>query len=158
MRKTMLLGGDPRPIDRASAPEHSSLKHVGKRDRGKKHLNLSSQFFPEVMREAAAGSAKTTLGAIGTAARRFDRFVNGNNNVCNSCLRCRLCQAVTAFGATSSDNQSAAPQLHEQLLEIGQRYLLALGNFRQGNMAISTHPRMPGKVRHSHDGVPSSRA
>src|SRR6266436_4932049 len=55
------LCGHPRAFDRTRAPEHPVLEDVGERYGTEKHLDLPAQFLPEIMREAAPGTAKTTF-------------------------------------------------------------------------------------------------
>src|SRR6266446_10592707 len=77
------LRSHPCAFDRTRAAEHPVLENIGERYRREKHLDLPAQFFPEIVRETASGAAETTFRTVGTAARRLDRLIDGNDDVGN---------------------------------------------------------------------------
>jgi hypothetical protein len=73
---------------------------------------------------------------LATALRRIERFIHGDNDVGDRDRVHAASQAIAAAGATHATHQLVAAQLAEQLLEVGQRDLLTLGNAGQRHRPI----------------------
>jgi len=91
-------------------------------------LNLAGELAPEVVGQAALALV-TVLPA--TAAGGIHRLVHRQDDVGDRDLRGRPRQPVAAAGAAHPAYQPLAAQLREQLLEVGQRYTLPLGDLGQ---------------------------
>jgi Zn-dependent M28 family amino/carboxypeptidase len=89
--------------------------------------------------------ATTALGGI-------KLLVNSTNDVSNGNLIQGPGETVTTTRAAHAVDQLVAAQLAEQLLKIGQRYLLSLADAGQSNRPIvATH----GKIHHGRNGETS---
>ena len=102
------------------------------------------------MGHAAALGALAAHRRSGLASGGADRLVDGQHDVRYAdCLR-RPGQQVAAAGPTHGAHQAATAQFCEQLFQVGQRDVLARGDFRQrhrGAVAVA------GKVGHRHHRV-----
>ncbi len=101
------------------------------------------------MGETASGTPEATLGAVRAAARCLDGLIDRNNDVGNARFGRGLRQAVSPARPPSRQDQSAAAQFPEQLLQIGQGNLLTRSDFREPyRLAPNPVARMTGEIGH----------
>src|ERR1700730_15304726 len=126
-----LLRGERRAallaMQRAAAAEHALLDHVGEADRSKIQMDLVAELFPEVRGETSGLAAAAAHRRSRRAARSADRLVDGEDDVGDPRLLGRVSQEVAAPRPAHASDQPGDAQLGEELLEIGERYLLPLG-------------------------------
>ena len=92
---------------------------------------------PQLVRHAAP----VVLAVLPAAAlRRVDRLVDGDDDVRDGDLGRRAREIVATARAADAVDQPRPAQLAEQLLEVGQRDLLALGNRGQRDRAFGPSP------------------
>ena len=95
--------------------------------------------------------AATIVKAVFAAAalRRIDRFVDREDHVGDRYAVGRMREVVAATRTSNAFDQPVPAQLAEQLLEIGQRYLLSFGNGRERYWRVRAVHR---HVDHRRDG------
>src|SRR5437588_5583752 len=94
-------------------------------------MDLVAQFFPQIMRQTSAAVDAAAGDLAGGTSHGMDRLVDGEDNVGDARVVAVMRQQITAARTAHALDQTAATQLGEKLLEIGQRNLLALGDFGQ---------------------------
>src|SRR6516165_3632060 len=99
---------------------------------------------PGTIASAANRSARST-------ARRANRFVDREDDVCNARLTAVAGQKIAATRTTDAPDETALAQEGEQLLEIGQRDLLPFSDLRERNWIAAG---VLGEIDHCHDGIP----
>ena len=100
-------------------------------------MDLVAQFFPQIMRQTSAAVDAATGYRAGSTSDRVDRLVDGEDDVGNPRVVAVMRQQITAARTAHALDQTAATQLGEKLLEIGQRNLLALGDIRQAHRRLA---------------------
>ena len=120
-------------------------------------MDLLTQIFPQIMGDATRARLGAALGAAGLAAGGSDGFVHRQNDVGNAQFARRARQAIAATGAAHAGDQPAAPQLGEQLFQIGKRDVLPRGDVGQRHRAGVGFDvgGIAGQVGHGHDRVSS---
>lgn len=106
---------------------------ISQADTTEKFVDLQAQIAPQVV-----GQARVTSMAIAKAlaARGVDRFVHCINHLGNLNTLHVARQLIAAARATNAGDQAAAAQFGEQLLKVGKRDALALGNISQGHRPV----------------------
>ncbi len=130
-----------------------AVDHLLQRHAFQEGRDLVAQRVPQPVRQAAlAGHAG--LGHLAAAAGHADVFLDGGHDLGDGDGAGRPSQAVAAGASARALHQSGTPQLEEQLLQVGQRDLLALGDRRQRQGALGA---ILGQIGHGRDGVPAAR-
>jgi len=92
-------------------------------------MDLAAQTFPKVVSNAALATDHTPArAALPGAAGRADRLVHSQDDVRHPGLVDCGRQPVSTAGAANTLDQTALAQPGEELLEIGQRDFLSLGD------------------------------
>ena len=132
--------------------DRDAVDHLLQRDAVQEGRNLLAQRVPQAVGEAAlAGHAG--LGLLAAAARHAHVLVDRGHDLGNGDGGGRPAQAIAAEAAAHALDQAGAAQFEEQLLQVGQRDLLALGDGRQGQRAVRA---ILGEIGHGHHRVPAS--
>ena len=128
-----------RAMERAAAAEHAPLAHIGERHRAQIEMDLVAELFPQIVGEAAALVAGAAGRRARRAARGADRLVDREDDVGDARPVGAVRQEIAAARAAHALDQPADAQLGEELLEIGERDLLALGDLGQARRACRRH-------------------
>ena len=98
-----------------------------------KGMDFVTQPCPQGVRQTAL----TILAVLAAAAYGgINTLTDGSNDLCNGyILRC-MCQPVTTTWPTQAFNQTTLFQADKQLLQVGQRNTLSLGDTRQCHRAL----------------------
>lgn len=104
-------------------------------------VHLAGQTLPQVMGEAGLAAVAIAFAA---AAGRIEGFVHCADDLRHPDLCRRTSQVIAAARATGAGHETAAAQAREQLLEIGKREILALGDLAQADRTLAV---MQGQVQ-----------
>src|SRR5262249_24427301 len=115
-------------INEAARAEDTLLDDVAQRDGAQVQMNLVAELLPEIVGEATALIAAAADRGSRGAACRADRLVDGKDDVGDPRLRRGMSQAVAAARPAHALDEAALAQPREELLEIGERNLLPLGD------------------------------
>ena len=113
-------------------------------------MQIIAQLGPQMMRQA--GVALLAI-ALALATRHVEMLVHRVDDLPDAQLPVRLCQAVAAAGPTHAGHQPLAAQPRKQLLEVGQRQALALGDVGQPHRALT---RVQREIEHGSDCITST--
>ena len=105
-----------------------------------------------VRQAALAGHAG--LGRLAAAARHADVLLDRGHDLGDADGARRPTEAVAAQPSARALDQPGTSQFEEELLQVGERGLLALGNHRQGQRAVGA---VLGEIRHGRDRIPAAR-
>jgi hypothetical protein len=120
---------------------------ISQADTTEKIVYLQAEVAPQVVGQAGIASmaiAKTL------ATRCVDRLVHGINYLSHLNALHLARQLIAATRATHTGNQAAAAQFGKQLLKVGKRNALALGNIGQGHGPVLCVQR---QIEHRSYGV-----
>ena len=116
-------------------------------------VDLVAEFFPEIVGQTAAARGMAASSGAWTTARGAERLIDRDDDVGDANLLTDAGQLVAAARAADAAHQVVAAQLAEQLLEVGERDLLALGDLGQGYRPVGA---VNGEVSHRHHRVSAS--
>src|SRR5690348_3709282 len=142
-------------MQRAGAAQDALLADIGKRHRAQIKVNLIAELFPEIMRQAATLVAGATRGGARRAAGGADRLVDRKDNIGNARSGRAMREEIAAARAAHALDEVGAAQLRKQLLEIGERDFLTLGDLGEGDRLARA---VLGEIDHGHHRVTPLRA
>ena len=114
--------------------------------------DLVAQRVPQAVRQAAL-ARHAGLVVLAAAARHAHVLLDRRHDLGDGDGGGRPAQAVAARAPARALDQAGPAQLQEQLLQVGKRDLLALGDGRQRQRALGA---VLGEIGHGHDRVPAS--
>jgi hypothetical protein len=79
-----------------AAPEHTTLAHIGERDRAEIEVDLIAELFPEIVRGATGSIAAAPDRRARSASRRADRLVDSKDDVGNAGLAAAIGEKIAA--------------------------------------------------------------
>jgi hypothetical protein len=139
------------PLPAPPAWPGECVQHLLQRHAVEEGCDLIPQRIPQPVRQAAL-AREAGHGVLAPAARHADAFLHRRHDLGDGDAGGGPAQPVAAGASALAVHQPGAAQLGEQLLQVGQRYLLALGNRRQRH---STAGAILGEVGHGGDRVPA---
>src|SRR3954468_874487 len=102
------------------------------------------------MRQTSAAVAAAADRLPGRTSHGVDRLVDREDDIGDTRRVAVMREKISAARPADALDEAAATQFREELFEIGQRGLLALGNLGERyRLAIA----VAGEVDHRHDGV-----
>src|SRR5262245_33384032 len=113
-------------------------------------MDLIAEFFPKVMCGTAGPIAAASDRRARSTACCTDRLIYGKNDVGNASLGAVMRQKVAAARTAHALDEPALAQEREELLKVGERDLLPLGNLRERDRSASA---MLCEIDHSHHRI-----
>ena len=106
-------------------------------------VDVGGEPLPELVGEPLLDRAAGAAGGAGAARERVHRLVDGGEDLGDADLLDWPGEAVAAAGTAHRLDDLGAAELHEELFEVGEADLLALGDLAQRDEALRL---LPGKV------------
>ena len=124
-----------------------TVDQIGQTDAAEEFMDLLTEVAPQVMGQAGIAGV-TTPEPLATGG--IDRFVDRVDNLSNLDTGHVARQLITSARPAHTGDETPTAKLGKQLLEIGKRNSLALGNVGQGNRPML---RMQRKIKHGGNGI-----
>src|SRR3954452_5322074 len=137
-------------LRREAGAEPPPLADIAERHRAEVEVDLAAQLLPQIVRQTSAAVATAADRLAGLAADRLDLLLDREDDVGNAGVVAVMCEQISAARPAHAPDETAAAQLGEKLLEIGQRNLLPprdLAERDRSRLAV------PGKIDHRHNRV-----